>query len=160
MTRILDDSLVGQQVTLKNIPSTYRDSFDIGEYAGKSVVLFFYPKDMTSGCTQEAKDFRDLLEAFQSLNAWVFGISKDSLKSHQKFIEFQQLNYPLLSDESGSLCESLGVWKEKSMYGKKYFGIERSTFVINPQGKVAAVWRKVSVPGHAQEVLNFIKSDL
>jgi peroxiredoxin Q/BCP len=158
MTRILDDRLIGQSITLKNIPSTSGGSFDLAEYAGKSVVLFFYPKDMTSGCTQEAKDFRDLSEAFQSLNAWVFGISKDSLNSHQKFIESQQLNYPLLSDEGGSICESLGVWKEKSMYGKRYFGIERSTFVINPQGKVAAVWRKVGVPGHAQEVLNFIKS--
>jgi thioredoxin-dependent peroxiredoxin len=124
-----------------------------GAAKSKRVAIFFYPKDMTSGCTQEACDFRDAAAKFRKLGVAVYGVSKDSLKSHAKFIEKESLNFPLLSDESGRMVEAFGVWKEKSMYGRKYMGVERSTFLIGPTGKLERVWRKVKVPGHVDEVL-------
>lgn len=117
------------------------------------VVLFFYPKDMTSGCTQEACDFRDSAARLKKLGVAVYGVSRDPLKSHGKFVEKNALNFPLLSDEQGKMTEAFGVWKEKSMYGRKYMGIDRSTFVISKAGKIEKVWRKVKVPGHVDEVL-------
>lgn len=123
---------------------------------GKKVVLYFYPKDNTSGCTAQACDFRDNLGAFEDKKAVVLGVSKDSLKSHSSFREKQCLNFPLLSDETGSVCESYGVWVEKSMYGRKYFGIERSTFLIDESGMIQKIWRKVKVPGHVKEVFQDI----
>lgn len=124
---------------------------------GKWVVLYFYPKDNTSGCTAQACDFRDQKSHFEDQDAVILGISKDSLKSHQKFRTDHALSFPLLSDETGEICQKYGVWAEKSMYGKKYFGIERSTFLINPEGKIAAEWRNVKVPQHVESVLKTLQ---
>jgi peroxiredoxin Q/BCP len=118
------------------------------------VVLFFYPKDDTSGCTKESIAFSGLKEEFDKLGVKVFGISKDPIKSHDKFIAKHELTVPLLSDEGSDVCETYDVWKEKSMYGKTFWGIERSTFLIDGEGRIAREWRKVKVPGHAEEVLD------
>ncbi len=123
------------------------------DYRGKILILYFYPKDDTSGCTKEAQEFSVLASQFANAGAVVVGISKDSEKSHGKFITKYDLKVALGSDESGAVCEAFGVWVEKSMYGKKYMGIERSTFLIDAQGKIVQLWRKVKVPGHAAEVL-------
>jgi peroxiredoxin Q/BCP len=128
--------------------------FKLSDYQGKKVVLYFYPKDNTSGCTAEACHFQDSLRAFNGAKAVVFGISGDSLKSHQKFREKYGLTFPLLSDEQKTVCMAYGVWIEKSMYGRKYFGIERSTFLIDEGGIIRHIWRKVKVDGHSQDVLN------
>jgi len=128
--------------------------FKLSDYQEKRVILYFYPKDDTSGCTAEACSFRDNLRAFNDANAVVFGISRDGLKSHGKFREKYGLTFPLLSDEQGDVCIADGVWVEKSMYGKKYFGIERSTFLIDEAGIIRHIWRKVKVDGHSQDVLN------
>jgi peroxiredoxin Q/BCP len=128
------------------------------DFKGKNLVLYFYPKDNTSGCTLEAQGFRDHMDKFTQKNAVVLGVSKDSLKSHQSFREKLCLPFDLIMDtEQSGLCELFGVWKEKSMYGKKYWGIERSTFLIDENGKLIQEWRKVSVPGHVEDVLGFIK---
>jgi peroxiredoxin Q/BCP len=124
------------------------------QYKGKkNVVLYFYPKDDTPGCTLEAKDFRDLSAEFAAASTVVIGVSKDNLKSHEKFCQKFALNFALASDADGSVCEAYGTWVEKSMYGKKYMGIQRATFLIDKKGIVARVWPKVSVTGHAKEVL-------
>jgi peroxiredoxin Q/BCP len=123
------------------------------DFAGKTLILFFYPKDLTSGCTQEACDFRDLSAQLKKKKVVVLGVSKDSQASHQKFIDKHELNFSLLADEAGEVCEKYGVWKEKSMYGKKYMGIERTTFIIGPDGKIKKIFPKVKVKGHAEEVL-------
>ena len=120
------------------------------------IILFFYPRDNTSGCTIEAKDFTENLEHFNNANVSVFGISKDSVESHDKFIKKQNLAISLLSDKDGNVCEDFGVWKEKSMYGKTYMGIERSTFIIDGKGLVIKEWRKVKVADHVKEVLQVI----
>lgn len=138
-TMMLDD---GAKVSLKDL-------------RGKPIVLYFYPKDDTTGCTAEACDFRDRMTAFKG--ATVIGVSKDPVKSHAKFKAKYDLNFPLASDDSG-VAEAYGVWKEKSMYGRKFMGIERSTFIIDKDGKVRAEWRKVSVPGHAEEVKQALRS--
>lgn len=124
---------------------------------GAPFVLYFYPKDDTPGCTTQACAFRDNLPKFKKLKAAVFGVSKDSLASHQKFIAKFDLPFPLLSDADGKLCEAFGVWVEKSMYGKKYMGIDRSTFLVDGQGVIRHIWRKVKPAGHAEEVLEKIK---
>jgi peroxiredoxin Q/BCP len=124
---------------------------------GQWVVLYFYPKDNTSGCTKEACDFRDRTKELKKLGAAVIGVSPDSLRSHKKFIENYKLNFPLLSDESKKTLQDYGVWVEKSMYGRKYMGVERSTFLIDPEGKIAKAWRKVSVTGHGEEVAKALK---
>jgi peroxiredoxin Q/BCP len=120
---------------------------------GGWTVLYFYPKDNTSGCTQEACDFRDAYDRLKKLGCMVFGISKDSPKSHTNFISKYTLPFDLLCDSEGKICESFGAWVEKSMYGKKYFGIERSTFLITPNGTIAHAWRKVSVKDHVTDVI-------
>jgi len=117
------------------------------------VVLFFYPKDNTPGCTKEAIGFTEAADAFAAIGVTLVGISKDSVTSHEKFIAKQNLNVILLSDEHGTVCEYFDVWKEKSMYGKTYLGIERSTFLIDGNGHVVREWRKVKVPGHVDDVL-------
>lgn len=122
------------------------------DYRGQTIVLYFYPKDNTSGCTAEACDFRDHYKAFLKKGAVVLGVSPDSAKSHEGFKAKQSLPFPLIADEDKSLCKAYGVWKEKSMYGRKYMGVERSTFVIGPDGRIMNIWRKVSVPGHVQAV--------
>lgn len=125
-------------------------------FEGHYIVLYFYPKDNTPGCTKEAQEFQDLLEVFQKHNTIIIGVSKDSMESHKRFSEKYQLSFPLISDAEGQLCEAFGVWREKSMYGKKYMGIDRSTFLINPQGIIQKVWRSVKVKNHVHEVLNSV----
>jgi len=120
---------------------------------GKRVVLYFYPKDDTPGCTQESCDFRDRTAEFARKNAVIYGVSRDSVPSHARFKAKHGLNFPLLSDESGKALQAYGVWKEKSMYGRKYMGIERSTFVIDVDGKISMIYPKVSVTGHVDAVL-------
>ncbi len=126
--------------------------------AGKNVILFFYPKDDTSGCTKEACDFRDALPRFGKVDAVVIGVSPDSLDSHRKFKQKYQLPYRLLSDEGHKVAESFGVWKEKSMYGRTYMGIERTTVIIDRTGRVARIFPKVNVSGHALEVEKAVQS--
>ena len=125
----------------------------VGDFKGQKLVLYFYPKDDTSGCTREAQDFTALAEEFDKAGTFVVGVSKDSPKSHAKFTDKYDLKVRLLSDEDGAACEAFGTWVEKSMYGRKYMGIERATFLINREGVVERAWRKVKVPGHAEEVL-------
>ena len=130
-------------------------NFSLNDFKGKRIVLYFYPKDNTSGCTQEACNFRDNINRITSY-AEVIGVSPDSIKSHLNFRDKQDLNFVLLSDDEHKLAEAFQVWKEKSMYGKKYMGIERSTFVISPDGKIEKEWRKVKVNGHVDEVINYL----
>lgn len=125
---------------------------------GKTVVLYFYPKDDTPGCTTESIGFRDALADFEAAGAVLLGVSKDSVKKHDKFKAKYELNFPLLSDEDGALCEAYGVWVEKSMYGRKYMGIDRSTFIIDGAGNIRHAWRKVKVPGHVDAVLAAVKT--
>ncbi len=142
-------SLVGKAAPAFTMPLDDGSTVSLKDLRGQPVVLYFYPKDDTTGCTAQACDFRDRMTAFKG--ATVLGVSKDPIKSHQKFKAKYSLTFPLASDDSG-VAEAYGVWKEKSMYGRKYMGIERSTFIIDKDGKVRAEWRKVSVPGHAEEV--------
>ena len=136
--------------TLKDDTGT---NVSLKDFKGKKVILYFYPKDLTPGCTVEACDFRDALPSVKKKKAVVLGISKDSVSLHGKFRDKHELNFPLLSDEDGDVCEAYGVWQEKSMYGKKYMGIARTTFVIGPTGKIEQVFEKVKVKGHSKEVL-------
>lgn len=129
----------------------------LSELRGRPVVLYFYPKDDTSGCTKQACAFRDARPDFGKVKATVLGVSRDSVASHDKFKKKHDLNFPLVSDESGKICEKYGTWVEKSMYGRKYMGIERATFLIDADGVVRHVWRKVKVPGHVDEVLEALK---
>jgi len=129
--------------------------FSLNDFKGQKVILYFYPKDNTSGCTQEACDFRDNINRLTSY-ATVVGVSPDSIKSHKSFKEKQSLNFILLSDPEHKLAEKFEVWKEKSMYGRKYMGIERSTFIIDKNGKIEKEWRKVKVKGHVDEVIEYL----
>ncbi|MGX0903117.1 peroxiredoxin Q/BCP [Roseovarius sp. MBR-79] len=140
------------------LPRDGGDAVRLAALRGAPVVLFFYPRDDTSGCTKEAVAFSGLKAEFDALGAQVFGISKDSVASHEKFRDKHGLTVPLLSDEDGDTCERFGVWKEKSMYGKTFMGIERSTFLIDAEGRIAREWRKVKVPGHAEEVLEAVRA--
>ena len=130
----------------------------LSDLKGKPVVLYFYPKDDTSGCTKEAIGFTEALDQFDAAGAVILGVSKDSVTKHDKFIAKHDLKIALLSDENGDLCERYGVWVEKKMYGKTYMGIERATFLIDAEGKIAQVWRKVKVPGHVDAVLEAVKA--
>jgi peroxiredoxin Q/BCP len=130
----------------------------LADYAGKALVLYFYPKDDTSGCTKEAQEFSALSADFAAAGAAVLGVSKDSVASHGKFTAKYGLSVPLGSDPEGATLEAYGAWVEKSMYGRKYMGIERSTFLIDGAGVIRRVWRKVKVPGHAAEVLAAVKA--
>jgi peroxiredoxin Q/BCP len=144
---------VGDKAPDFSLPSDGGGKISLKAMKGKKLVLYFYPKDDTSGCTAEACAFRDALPNFSKVKAEVIGISRDSVKSHDQFKKKHQLSFPLASDEDGKVCEAYGTWAEKSMYGRKYMGIERSTFLIDGNGVVRNVWRKVKVPGHAEEVL-------
>ena len=130
----------------------------LSKLKGKKVILYFYPKDDTSGCTAEACGFRDSLPKFGRTDAAVIGISRDSVASHDRFKKKYDLPFTLTSDEEGKVCETYGTWVEKSMYGRKYMGIERATFLVDPKGIVRNVWRKVKVPGHVDEVLEAVRS--
>ncbi|MCA0871971.1 peroxiredoxin [Seohaeicola saemankumensis] len=125
---------------------------------GSAVVLFFYPRDDTPGCTKESIGFSHALQAFADAGAQVYGISRDTVAKHDKFVAKHDLTTPLLSDAEGTVCEDYGVWVEKNMYGKKSMGIERSTFLIDAEGKIAQVWRKVKVDGHVEAVLEAVKA--
>ncbi len=147
----------GDKVPDLKIAMSDGTSLDL-EKQTNSVVLYFYPKDDTSGCTREAQEFTALASDFAQANTTVVGVSKDSLASHAKFAAKYDLKVALGSDTDGAVCEAFGTWVEKSMYGRKYMGIERATFLIDAEGKVARVWRKVKVPGHAAEVLEAAKA--
>ena len=138
--------------------STSKNKYSLKDSLGKYVVLYFYPKDNTPGCTTEGENFRDLYPQFKKLNAEIYGVSRESIKSHEGFIEKFNFPFELISDPEESLCNLFDVIKEKNMYGKKYMGIERSTFLIDEKGKLVREWRKVKVPGHAEEVLETIIS--
>lgn len=125
---------------------------------GQVSILYFYPKDATPGCTTEACDFRDALPRYTRAKAKVYGISKDSLASHDKFAKKHELPFTLISDTDGSICEAFGTWIEKSLYGRKYMGIDRATFLVDASGVIRQVWRKVKVGGHVEEVLEAVKN--
>jgi peroxiredoxin Q/BCP len=148
---------VGQAVPDLALPASNGETVKLSQFRGKKVVLYFYPKDQTPGCTQEACDFRDAYKDFDAADTVIIGVSPDSVKSHQKFIEKQGLPFILLSDPDKEAAEAFGVWQEKSMYGRKYFGIVRSTFLIDREGKLAQEWRNVKVKGHSAEVLEAAK---
>ncbi|MEJ8307720.1 thioredoxin-dependent thiol peroxidase [Agrobacterium larrymoorei] len=149
---------IGDEAPDFRLPRNGGGDISLSELKGKAVVLYFYPKDDTSGCTTEAIDFSALGAEFEAANAVVIGISPDSVKSHDKFAAKHSLTVMLAADEDKSALEAYGVWKEKSMYGKKYMGVERTTFLIAPDGKIAKIWSKVKVPGHAQAVLDEAKA--
>jgi peroxiredoxin Q/BCP len=144
----------GDRAPLFTLMSSDGAKVTLSELKGKRVVLYFYPKDMTSGCTVEAHEFSAIAEDFAAHDTLIFGISPDSIESHEKFIAKEGITFALLSDPDHVVAEKYGVWVEKSMYGKKYMGIERSTFVIDPQGKLSSVYRKVKPEGHAECVLS------
>ncbi|MEM9269864.1 MAG: thioredoxin-dependent thiol peroxidase [Pseudomonadota bacterium] len=148
---------IGDAAPEFNLPRDGGEMVSLGDYAGKKVVLYFYPRDDTSGCTKEAIGFTEAAGDFADAGAVVLGVSKDSVAKHDKFVAKHELGVILLSDEESDLCERYGVWVEKSMYGKKYMGIERATFLIDEAGKIAQVWRKVKVPGHVDAVLSAVK---
>jgi peroxiredoxin Q/BCP len=150
--------MMDQAVSDFELPSTGEKTFLLSALRGKKVVLYFYPKDSTPGCTTEAQQFRDLHAQFQAAGCEIYGISRDSLKSHQNFKAKQDLPFELLSDGEEKACSLFGVIKMKNMYGKQVRGIERSTFVLDASGTLRREWRGVKVPGHAQEVLEFVRS--
>ena len=144
---------VGERAPDFTLPADDGRAVSLRDLRGKKVVLYFYPKDDTSGCTKEACGFRDNLGRVTSKGAVVLGVSRDDTKSHVRFKDKYHLNFPLLSDDDGRVTEAYGVWKEKNLYGKKYWGIERTTFLIDERGTVARVWPRVKVEGHTDEVL-------
>jgi len=148
---------VGRAAPAFNLPDQHDKKHRLSEYRGKWVVLYFYPKDNTSGCTDETCQFRDDLPRFKRAKAVLFGISPDSVASHAKFADKLGLSFDLLSDDESSICLKYGVWQQKSMYGRKYMGVVRTTFLIDPKGKVAHRWDKVKVKGHAEDVLATLK---
>lgn len=141
-----------------SMPTDSGGTASLDAMGGKAVVLYFYPRDDTPGCTKEAIAFTGLIGDFRAAGAEVIGVSKDTVAKHDKFKAKYELDVVLAADEDGSVCEAYGVWVEKSMYGKKSMGIERSTFLIGADGKIARTWRKVKVPGHAEEVLEAVKA--
>lgn len=149
---------VGQPVPDFKLPASNGKDVSLSDFKGKKVVLYFYPKDMTPGCTTESCDFRDANSQFGEYNTEVIGISPDDLQSHAKFIDTYQLPFLLLADTEQTVSELFGVWKEKNMFGNKYMGIERSTFLIDEEGKLAKEWRNVKVDGHVDEVLETVKA--
>jgi len=148
---------IGKKVPAFKVPATGDQIISLSDLKGSNVVLYFYPKDSTPGCTLEGQDFRDNMRKFRARNTKIFGISRDSLKSHEKFKTAQCFPFDLLSDEDEKLCTLFDVIKEKNMYGKKVMGIERSTFLIDGEGVLRHEWRKVKVEGHVAEVLEAVK---
>lgn len=142
----------GDKAPALSVTSSDGSTVDLSS-PGQPLVLYFYPKDDTSGCTLEAQNFTQLAPEFKKAGVKVVGVSRDPMKKHEKFIAKYDLDVPLASDEDGKISDAFGTWVEKSMYGRKYMGMERATFLIGPDGKVLRAWRKVKVPGHAQEVL-------
>jgi len=144
---------VGNKVPDFSLPTTGGGTWSLKDLSGKKLVLYFYPRDMTSGCTREAQDFRDLHAAFRKAGVQLVGVSRDSVASHDKFAAKESLPFPLLADADEKLCRLFDVIKQKSLYGRKYLGVERSTFLLDGSGRLRQEWRKVKVPGHAEEVL-------
>ena len=139
------------------IPSSNNKEFELKKNKNKFLIIYFYPRDNTPGCTNEAKDFSKLYKEFKKLNCEIFGISKDSVESHKKFISKFKIPFQLLSDEKIIALKKYGAWREKSMYGKKFMGIKRTTVLINPKGKIIKIWNNVKVKDHAKEVLSCLK---
>ena len=148
---------LGEKVPDFNATATNEIEFSLSANIGKNIVIYFYPKDSTPGCTKEGEDFRDQFEAFSSNNAIIVGVSRDSVKSHDKFICKYNFPFDLIADEDETVCQIFDVIKEKNMYGRKYMGIERSTFLIDTNGILINEWRKVKVKGHVEEVLGALK---
>lgn len=146
--------IAGDTAPAISLPRDGGDIVNLSDFAGKKVVLYFYPKDDTPGCTKEAIGFTEMVDDFAAAGTVILGVSKDSIKKHDKFVAKHDLKIALLSDEEGDVCERYGTWVEKSMYGKTYMGIERATYLIGADGKIAQVWRKVRVPGHVEAVLD------
>jgi peroxiredoxin Q/BCP len=149
---------VGDKAPDFELPDDSGGKLSLKSFAGKKLILYFYPKDDTSGCTKEAIDFNGMKAAFAKAGATIVGVSPDSVASHAKFKTKHDLGLALASDETKTMLEAYGVWVEKSMYGRKYMGVERTTFLIDPKGKISAVWNKVKVPGHAEAVLKATQS--
>ncbi len=147
----------GKTAPAFKLQSDTDETVKLSDFKGKPVVVYFYPKDDTSGCTREAQDFTELKAKFDKAGVQILGISPDSVAKHQKFRDKYDLTVRLLADEDKQVVEKYGVWVEKSMYGRKYMGVERSTFLIDAKGKIAKIWRKVKVPGHAEAVLTAAK---
>ncbi len=153
-----EDVLLNKIAPRFNLLDKDKQMVDIDNFKGKWVVVYFYPKDNTQGCTMEAIDFTNSIKEFKKYNAVVIGISPDNPESHCRFYDTHNLAIVLLSDTEHKVADLYGVWKKKSMYGKSFMGIERSTFLIDPEGRVRALWRKVKVPGHVEDVLQTLKS--
>lgn len=151
---------IGKQVEDFTLPNQSGEQVSLSDFKGKHVVLYFYPKDMTPGCTTEACDFRDAHESFSGLDTVILGVSTDSLERHKKFIDKYDLPFLLLVDEDHEVADKYGVWKLKKNFGKEYMGIERSTFIIDKEGNLVKEMRKVSVKGHVEEALSYIKDNL
>lgn len=149
---------IGQKVPAFERPATGGKTVKLSDFEGRNVILYFYPRDNTPGCTLEGQDFRDHMPEFEARDTAVLGVSRDSLKSHEKFREKQKFPFDLLADEDESLCRLFGVIKEKNMYGKKVMGIERSTFLLDARGVLQGEWRKVRVKGHVEAVLRAVES--
>ena len=149
---------VGDKAPALTLPAAGGGTVSLAKLKGKIVVAYFYPKDDTSGCTKEAEGFRDVYARLTKAGAEVLGISKDSVASHDKFRKKYDLPFPLLSDAEGTACEAFGTWVEKSLYGRKYMGIERATFLIDGKGVVRRIWRQVKVPGHIDDVVAAVKA--
>ena len=154
---IMNKASIGKKVPAFNLPATAGKKISLSELKGKNIVLYFYPKDSTPGCTLEGQDFRDNIRKFRARNTIILGVSRDNLKSHERFKEKQAFPFELLSDEDETLCNIFDVIKMKNMYGKKVRGIERSTFLIDEKAVLRKEWRKVKVAGHADEVLEAVK---
>ncbi len=152
----LSEGMAAPEFALKE--SEEKSAADLRSFRGQCVVVYFYPKDDTEGCTAEAKDFSCLIDAFAQAGAVVIGISPDSIKSHDKFRNKHDLKVRLASDEDKAIAEAYGVWVEKKMYGRTFMGVERATFLIDSQGQIARIWRNVRVPGHAEDVLEAVKT--
>lgn len=153
----MTDLNIGDMAPDFTLPTDGGAELSLADLRGQKVVLYFYPKDNTPGCTTESCAFNDALPDFEKLNVQIVGVSKCSVKKHDNFKAKYGFKFPLVSDENSDLCERYGVWKEKSMYGKKFMGIERSTFLIDEEGKIAAIWPKVKVKGHVEEVQNALQ---
>ena len=149
---------IGDKAPDFTLPTDGNGTVSLAKLRGKKVIVYFYPKDDTSGCTREAQDFTALAPEFAKAGLKVVGVSRDPMKKHEKFIAKYDLAVPLVADEDGRISDAFGTWVEKSMYGRKYMGIERATFLIGKDGKIARIWRKVKVPGHAAEVLEAAKA--
>ena len=154
----MSEPSIGAVVPDITATATGNRTFQLNALRGRKVVLYFYPRDATPGCTTEGQQFRDHYAAFQAAGAEVFGVSRDSLASHEKFKSKQEFPFELISDPDETLCKQFGVIKEKNMYGRKVLGIERSTFLIDAEGKLAKSWRKVRVKGHVEEVLAAVQA--